>query len=184
MHRREVLAGAAALAVAGGGAAYAFGDLDLLEGDGSIEPIELETLEAPGSEAGTIAVPEPGRVTFVELFATWCDACERMMEPTGEVYDAFGDDVQFVSVSNEPVGRTATREDITDWWAAHDGRWPLALDADLALTEALDAAGVPFSFVFDEANELVWSARGVKSADELRAPIETALAGGPDSKED
>lgn len=176
MRRREVLAGAAALGVAGVGGAYAVGDVDL-RGEGDVDPVELETLDAPGSEAGTATVPERGRVTFLELFATWCDVCKRMMGPLGAVYDDLGDDVQFVSVTNEPVGRTVTREDVADWWAAHDGRWPLALDADLELTERLEASGVPYSFVVDESNAVTWADRGDKSADELRDPIEAALEG-------
>ncbi|SDR42341.1 TlpA family protein disulfide reductase [Natronobacterium texcoconense] len=177
MRRREVIAGAAALAATGAGAAYALGGVDPLESDDAIEPIELETLEAPGSDAGTAIVPEPGRVTFLELFATWCDVCERMMEPTGELYDEFGDRIQFVSVSNEPIGRSVTREDVADWWDAHDGRWAVAIDDDLELTSELNASGVPYSFVLDEDNVVTWSDRGSKSLEELREPIAAQLDG-------
>ena len=175
MRRRDLLAGTAALGATGIGAAYAFGAVDLGEDEG-IDGFDLETLDAPGSEAGTATIPEPGRVTFLELFATWCDVCERTMPTKGEVYDEYADrDLQFVSVSNEPVGNTVTREDVADWWADHDGRWPVALDDDLALTEALDASGVPYAFVLDEANVVTWSNRGRTPADELRGALEAHL---------
>lgn len=175
VRRRELLAGAAAAAVAGGGAAVALGGWDPLGDDDAIPEFELETIEAQGSEPGTVAVPERGRVTFVEIFATWCGVCADLMSPMGEVYDELGDDVQFLSVTNEPLGRTTMPEDVADWWADHDGRWTVAHDDDLELTGALDATAVPYSFVIDEGNVVTWSDSGEKSADELREPIEAAL---------
>lgn len=175
MRRREVLAGAAGLAVLGGGAAVTLGEVNPFEDESAVDPLELETIDAPGSEAGTALVPERGRVTFLELFATWCHVCERTMEPLAAVHEAVGDDVQFVSVTNEPVGNTVERSDVADWWAAHGGNWPVALDTDLELTKRLDASGVPYAFVLDEANVVAWSGRGYKSADELRAPIRDAV---------
>ncbi|EMA27344.1 TlpA family protein disulfide reductase [Halobiforma nitratireducens] len=175
MKRRDLLAGAAAVGVAGAGAVFATGGFgSSVEG---VEPFELETIDAPGSEAGTLAVPEPGRVTFLELFATWCDACARTVATKGEVYDELGerDDLQFVSVSNEPLGHTVTRDDVADWWDEHDGRWTVAIDDDLALTETLDASGVPYSFVLDAENRVTWSRQGDVAADELRDAITSAL---------
>ncbi len=173
MRRREVLAGAAGLAVLGGGAAAVNGWNPLESGD-AVDPVELETIDAPGSEAGTAAVPERGRVTFVELFATWCTVCEGMMPTLAEVHEGVDDDVQFVSVTSEPVGNTITRDDVANWWRDHDGNWPVALDSDLELTEALDASGVPYAFVLDESNVVTWSGRGEKSADEIASAIADA----------
>jgi thiol-disulfide isomerase/thioredoxin len=110
----------------------------------------------------------------VKLFATWCTVCESMMEPLSRVHEAVGGDVQFVSVTNEPVGNTTTREDVANWWRDHGGAWPVALDPDLELTEALDASGVPYGVVLDADNAVTWSGRGRKSADEIRSAIEAA----------
>lgn len=177
MQRRELLAGAVALGVAGVGASVTIGGWNPLEDGDAIAAFELESLEAPGSEAGTIVVPERGSVTVLELFATWCGVCERAMEPMGVVSDDLGEreDVQFVSVTNEPLGRTTTREDVASWWEAHDGRWTVASDADLELTSALDATAVPYTVVLDEANVVTWSDTGYKSVEELRGPILAAL---------
>ena len=123
MRRRDVLAGLAGAATLGGGA-YVLTD------DGAadrVEPIELETVDAPGSRSGTTTIPDPGRVTFVELFATWCHVCQESMEPLDEASDRVGDDVQFVSVTNEPLDHAVTRAEIREWWADHDGRWPVAV---------------------------------------------------------
>lgn len=176
MRRRDLLAGAAAASVAGASAAVTLGGWNPLDDGGAIAEYELAAIVTPGSETDTLVVPERGSVTFLEVFATWCDVCDRLMGPLGEMYDDFDADVRFVSVTNEPLGRTTTAEVVADWWADHDGRWPVTHDADLELTSALDATGVPYSFVLDEGNAVAWSARGYKSADELRQPIDAALA--------
>lgn len=177
MRRRELLAGAAALGIAGGGAAIAIGGWDPWDDGEAIEPYDLPGIEAPGSDPGRVVVPERGSVTFVELFATWCGVCQELMEPMAAVHDDFGDAVQFVSVTNEPLGQTVTEADVADWWAGHGGAWQVAHDDELSLTQALGASSVPYSFVLDEDNVVTWGDGGYKSADELEAPIEAALAG-------
>ena len=172
MKRRDVIAGLGGLAVLGGGAGMALNVGDR-GGEEAIEPVELQTLDAPGSTAGVATVPERGRVTVLELFATWCTVCQSMMPEMAAVYDAVGDDVQFLSVTNEPVGDTVTTEDIASWWADHDGDWTVAHDRDLELTQRLDATGVPYTFVFDEDNRIAWKHHGRSEA----AEIESAVAG-------
>jgi thiol-disulfide isomerase/thioredoxin len=169
MRRREVLAGLGSLAAVGGGAAIAFNSFD--SAGAGVDPVELETLDAQGSQAGTVTVPERGRVTFVEVFATWCTVCESMMPRLAEVHDSVGDEVQFLSVTNEPLGNTVTRADVADWWTDHGGNWTVAADTDLELTKRLDASGVPYAFVFDERNTVVWEHRGRASVDTLESQI-------------
>lgn len=170
MRRRDLLAGAAGLGVLGGGGALASGAIEL--GSQGIEPVELETLDAPGSTARTATVPERGRVTFVEIFATWCTVCKSMMPRIAEVHKAVDSDVQFLSVTNEPVGTTVSREEVVEWWTTNGGAWPVALDVDLELTEQLNAGGVPYAVVFDEQNRIVWEHRGRASVDELTERIQ------------
>ncbi len=173
MRRRDLLVGAGSLAALGGGAAVAF---DLVgSNEEAIEPIELETLDAPGSEAGTATVPELGRVTFVEIFATWCGICQDMMPDLAATHAAVGDDVQFLSVTNEPLGNTVTREDVAEWWERYDGAWTVAADPELELTRALDSSGVPYKFVLDERNRVVWRNQGRSNAEEMETRIRDAL---------
>lgn len=169
MRRRDLLVGLGSLTAVGGGAALAFGDVGVTtEG---VEPVELETINAPGSPAETTTVPERGRVNFLEMFATWCTVCQSMMPTLATVHDAVEEDVQFLSVTNEPLGTTVSRADVADWWEQHGGQWTVATDADLALTQRLSASGVPYAFVFDEQNRIVWSHRGRASAATLEDTI-------------
>jgi len=168
MKRRELLAGLGALGVVGTGAAYQSGALDIDDFRGEstdrIEPVELRRFDAPGSSPGTETVPEEGRVTYLALFATWCTICQRKMDPLGEAAAEVDDDVQFVSVTNEPVGQTVEPGEVIDWWRDHDGSWPVAHDDDLELTRQVDAPGVPYSVVIDADNRVVWSDSGYKEA--------------------
>jgi len=173
MRRRELLAGLGGLGVLGGGAALAFDLVELTEQSG-LEAVELEGIEAPGSAGTAVSVPERGGVSVVEFFATWCSVCAASMSELVAVHDRVGDDVQFVSVTNEPLGTTTSRGDVADWWSEHDGDWQVAYDGDLELTQALDATGVPYAFVLDGANDVVWRHRGRIEAGPLESAIEDA----------
>ncbi|MDJ1432878.1 TlpA disulfide reductase family protein [Halostagnicola sp. A-GB9-2] len=169
MNRRDVLAGLGSVGVLGTSAVV----YSRFQADGDVDPVTVETLEAPGSEAGETTVPEAGRVTFLEVFATWCSTCRGMMSTLQEVHERT-DDVHFLSVSNEPLGATVDRTDVVEWWRAHDGSWTVGVDADLVLTSELDVRAVPATFVFDEQNRIVNADTGTKSADTLLEWIESA----------
>lgn len=175
VRRRELLAGAAGVAVLGGGAALAMGGFEPWADEESIEPAELPGIEATGSDAGPVVIPERGSITVLELFATWCSVCEATMEPLGRVYEEFGADVQFVSVTNEPLGGTTTEADVAAWWHENGGAWQLARDTDFQLTTRVGRAEVPQLLVFDANNVITWNETGFTPADELRASIEDAL---------
>ncbi|WP_210424881.1 TlpA family protein disulfide reductase [Halorussus halobius] len=136
-------------------------------------PVTVETLDAPGSEAGRTTVPEPGRVTFVEFFATTCGVCASQMSVVGEAHERVDDDVQFLSVTSEPVGLTVSADDVAAWWADHGGTWPVATDDGTELARAYDATSVPTAVVVAPDGTETWSHAGPTTAatiaDEIRA---------------
>lgn len=177
MRRRELLAGIGSAVILGGGAALAFGKLGGPDESVGVEPVDLDTVDAPGSHGETVTVPALGEPTFVEFFATWCTVCQGMMPEVVAAHDEVADDVQFLSVTNEPVGVTIAREEVAEWWEEHDGNWPVALDSDLELTERLDPSGVPYAYALDTDNHVVWEHRGDATADELLEGIRSAMDG-------
>jgi thiol-disulfide isomerase/thioredoxin len=171
MRRRELIAGAIGLGTVGVGA-Y----LTTRAETGTVEPIEVETIEAPGSEAGTMTVPKRGTVSLVEFFATWCTTCSSMMPEVRAAHDEVGDEAEFVSVTYEPLGHSVTRDDVAEWWQDHDGAWTVAHDAEFELTEALGVAGVPTTAVLDAENRVVLNDGGYKTEDEFVEAVERAQA--------
>lgn len=171
MRRRDLLAGLGSLAALGGAGAVSLGVFDQQRA-GGVDPVTLDALEASGSEPGAVTVPERGRVTFVELFATWCTVCQSMMPELAAAHDAVDDSVQFLSVTNEPLGQTISEADVAEWWADHGGNWTVAADRDLDLTQRLDATGVPHAVVFDEQNTVTWEHRGRTTAETITAKIQ------------
>jgi thiol-disulfide isomerase/thioredoxin len=171
MRRRELIAGAIGLGTVGVGA-Y----LTTRAETGTVEPIEVETIEAPGSEAGTMTVPKRGTVSLVEFFATWCTTCSSMMPEVRAAHDEVGDEADFVSVTYEPLGHSVTRDDVAEWWQDHDGAWTVAHDAEFELTEALGVAGVPTTAVLDAENRVVLNDGGYKTEDEFVEAVERAQA--------
>lgn len=171
MRRRDLLAGAASAGVVGVGAwAVTAGSL----GSGH-EPVTLETIEAPGSESGEVRVPDLGRVSFLDFFGTWCGPCATQMPALADAHGRVeGTDVQFLSITNEPIGRTLSREEVAAWWAEHDGAWTVAHDANHRLTERHDVTRLPTAVVLDGENAVTWSHVGIAEADELVAAIEDA----------
>lgn len=190
MRRRDVLAGAVSLGVVGSAGAVALrgapspgeGSTETTGDDESesptVDPMTIETVEAPGSEAGEVRVPASDRATFIDFFGTWCPPCIKQMPELAEANDRVGDEVLFISITNEAVGRSVTEEELVDWWDEHDGNWSLGLDPTAELAARCRLDGYPFAVAIDAAGRIQWSDSGNKTADELVAGIERAIEAG------
>lgn len=146
--------------------------------DGRVERLELSVVDAPGDAGGTIAVPVPGAVTLVDLFATWCGPCVEQLGRLRSVHRAVGDDVRFVSVTNQAFGGTFTRRDLREWWDEHGGPWTVAHDARGQLFFRLNAGGLPHTAVVDRTGRVRWTHRGVTRPETVIDRIEAAGAHG------
>ncbi|MFK5602825.1 TlpA family protein disulfide reductase [Haloferax volcanii] len=135
-------------------------------------PLVVDTVDAQGSSAGEVRIPAEGAPTVLDLFATWCAPCVAQMESLRTLHEEFGDDVAFVSVTNERLGGGLTMDDIRDWWAEHDGNWTVGHDPDSSLMRAVRANGLPYLVVFDADGEATWTHRGLASEENLRAAVE------------
>ncbi len=159
------------LATAGAAVAVGLGTAGCLSLSGDDIAVTVDTLDAPGSEAGERRVPVPDTPTVIDLFATWCAPCAEQMPSLAAVHSEFGDRAAFVSVTNERLGGGLTQEDIRNWWAEHDGNWTLGHDPESDLMAALGANGLPFLAVADASGEVVWTHRGTVSESALRKRV-------------
>ena len=172
MNRRRALAALAGSGLTGGGLWVARNGLPgTASADGGRLPRRVETLDARGSSAGEAVVPTPGAVTVVDLFATWCGPCDEQVEILAGVRPEY-DGVSFVSVTNERVGGTLTRDDIAGWWNRNGGAWTVGLDPGSELLAAFGAPGMPYVAITDEDGRVVYDHGGLVGADVLRTQLD------------
>ncbi|WP_434521680.1 TlpA family protein disulfide reductase [Halorubrum sp. AS12] len=192
MRRRDLLAGLASVGVLGGAGAVATGGVpnslggDALDGsetsnetDGEapepVEPVTLETVDAPGSRDGEVTLPAPDRPTFIDFFATWCSPCVEQMPDLVAAHERLGEEVLFVSVTPEDVGGAVSEESVADWWTENDGDWLVAADVTAELAARLNVGGYPSARAIDAAGRVRWSTSGTHTTEEFVAGIERAL---------
>jgi thiol-disulfide isomerase/thioredoxin len=180
--RRHLLAGLVGAGLVGAGVVGS-GVVDLGGsdggdgGDGNANlPVEVTTLDAVGSTAGTAQVPASGSPTVIDCFATWCGPCVEQMDALGTVYDRYGDRAAFVSVTNERFGGGLDADDVRAWWREHDGRWALGHDPEGDLLAALGANGLPYLAVADGEGSIVWRHGGVASVETLDQQISSVIS--------
>lgn len=168
MRRRDLLAGLGSLGVLGSAAAVHFGSGPFESSEGeepAHDPVEVTSIDAPGSEAGSLTLPSPGRVTFVDLFATTCTVCQDQMPALGVAAETVGEDVTFVSLTAESE-TIASDERIRGWWEEYDGHWTVARDESFDFVRHYSRA-TPTAVLFDADGMLRWEETGRKTADEI-----------------
>jgi thiol-disulfide isomerase/thioredoxin len=172
MNRRRALLALGGLGLTGTSAWVLQSDVG---GSDDALPMRVETLDAPGSTAGTTSVPPENTVTLVDLFATWCAPCEEQMVALTAIRETYGDEVAMLSVTNERLGGSLTKADLRGWWRDHDGAWTLGLDPASDLMSALGAGSIPHLAIFDAAGEVSWQEGGLTDEETLRTEIDRAL---------
>ncbi|SFR31056.1 TlpA family protein disulfide reductase [Halorubrum sodomense] len=179
MRRRHLLAGLASVGVLGGAGAVATGGVpNALGGEEAPEPIEpvtLDTVDAPGSRDGEVTIPAPDRPTFVDFFGTWCPPCAEQMPALAAAHDRIGDEVLFVSVTTEPVGGAVSEETIVDWWTKHGGDWLVAADVTAVLAARLNVGKYPSARAIDASGRVRWATSGTHTAEEFVEGIRRAI---------
>ena len=179
MNRRRLLAGLAGVGVVGGGWAASSGwsasdsSTDNTDQEATTE-FTVDTIDAPGSSAGTLSVPGD-RPTFVDFVSVGCEVCSASMPALTEFHAAYGESVRFVSLSTDPVGFSVEKASLREWWADHDGAWPLGVDTQLSVANQLDVSSVPTAVVIDTDGQVRGRTSGRKSVDELESLIEPVV---------
>jgi len=134
----------------------------------------VETIDAPGSSAGTLSVPGDGP-TLVDFVSVGCEVCSDSMPAMAEFQETHRDSLRFVSLSTDPVGFSVEQSSLRDWWADHDGAWPLGVDEQLSVANQLDVSSVPTAVVVDAEGRIRGRTSGRKSVEKLESLVEPVL---------
>lgn len=130
----------------------------------------LPALDVAGSPGGEVALRPPGKVSFLNFFATWCGPCQEEMPDLRQVRAHFDEaDVQMVSITSE------TDEDaVGEFWQEYEGTWPVAIDVELEATEKWSVSAYPTNMVFTADGERL-GVSPLRTFEQIREAIETAL---------
>lgn len=180
VRRRAFVAGTASVAAIGGclddvtGRDDGSGDGDEDDVDDS-PPFEVRTVDAPGSEAGTLQVPTDGRVMLLNFTRLFCPTSEGLLSNVDEAQDSL-EDATVVSVVDGSSGPQPTPAELADWWAEQDGNWTVGIDERGLLNDHYDVAGFPVLVAIDGDGEVHWREDGPATPREMVSGVETALA--------
>ena len=98
-----------------------------------------------------------GKVSVVDLWATWCEACREVSKNAELLAKAYGrDGLLVVGLS---VGEA--RADVARYLEGKPHAYPIYLDPELHVADALDAKELPTIAVFDKAGRLVAKKRKI-----------------------
>ncbi len=141
-------------------------------------PMSAVTLrDAAGGET-TLAALTRGRVSVVNLWATFCAPCKTEMPTLGALQRRFGDRIRVIAVSaDEDAKVEQAKAELAD---LAGGALPFYVDSSRAIIFDARAPGLPLTLIYNNRGEEVARVAGAArwDSEEANALIEAVLAEG------
>ncbi len=118
-----------------------------------------------GLAGGAVAVPEPGKVTVLNFWATWCPPCREEM-PELDKFAAANPAVAFYAVNlDEPAPKVA------GYLRENGYKMPVLLDAGGSVAQTYRIRAIPTTVVIDRDGVVKYRKTGPVTAAELAGVI-------------
>jgi thiol-disulfide isomerase/thioredoxin len=166
-----------ALVIAATGSVLALAIVQGNRRDARIASQPVPKLSLPLLEGGKPSSIEPGRVTMVDFWATWCAPCRASMPRVQQLWQEYkvrGLDIYSVDTDDPSPDRDAQ---VREFLMQNGLTFPVVLD-DGRASEAFSVASIPTMVLVDRQGKVAWSHVGALSGPrevELRAAIDRAL---------
>jgi peroxiredoxin len=120
--------------------------------------VEIVTLAGDKSDVARLA---EGRVALVSFWATWCEGCMKEIDALNRLYarTAAGHDAVVIGVA---VGEPAAT--VAEFASRRGLRYPLLVDEEFALADALGQRRVPATLVVDRHGAIVHRGESLDAA--------------------
>ncbi|SDK27939.1 TlpA family protein disulfide reductase [Natronorubrum texcoconense] len=141
-------------------------------------PFEIQTLDAPGSEAGTITIPRAGQVMLINFTRTDCPTSRGLLPAIDDAraeLEAAETDVEVVSLFDDSSGPSNSPAELADWWDEHDGNWTVGIDERGVLNDYYDVRSFPTLVAIDGDGEVHWRNEGGTTASNIVSGVERTL---------
>jgi thiol-disulfide isomerase/thioredoxin len=117
---------------------------------------------------------------FVEVFATWCQGCQREVNVVNAVYRSFGWRVSFVAIPGSDTGSDGTSpetpEDVLNFQNTYRVQYPIAAyDPQLTAAQQYVADRLPTFVVIDRQKKITYINSGEVSQRALTTALKSVL---------
>ncbi|ELZ00152.1 TlpA family protein disulfide reductase [Natrialba asiatica] len=142
-------------------------------------PMDITTVDGPGSEAGAMTVPPTEGIMLLNFTRVHCPTSEGLHSTIGTArerladepqQDSSGDELDYTvgpdgtvtvfSVIDTTYGASPSPAELGEWWAAHDGNWTIGMDEEGTLQDVYEVRGTPTTIVIDAEGESHWRDEG------------------------
>lgn len=116
---------------------------------------------ADGAAASIGAPDTTGKVVLVDLWATWCGPCRKLIPELNQMQEKFKDDLVIIGISGEKESVVRSFLDRTPV------SYAMGLDPNTSIEKSLGVSGIPHVLVISSDNIVRWQGYPLSNQDPL-----------------
>jgi len=126
-----------------------------------------------GNPVDILDFVEAGRLTLIEIWASWCENCEALQPQLDQLAARYPDQLSIVAVA---VAVAQSQRRVKRHVEEHGASYPYLWDGDGAAVRAYNAATTSIVMILDSEGKVAYS--GVGRAQDLVGEVERILGAG------